>query len=88
MQTSNVTQKGQITVPSDIRRELGIKVGGKVRFTRKAHGVFVEPVHEPEVDSLFGALKAPKGRGIADIDAAIEAAKLERASHLKRGKRR
>ncbi|MDE1886455.1 MAG: AbrB/MazE/SpoVT family DNA-binding domain-containing protein, partial [Xanthomonadaceae bacterium] len=44
MQTSNVTQKGQITVPSGIRRALGIRPGGKVRFTRKGHGVLVEAV--------------------------------------------
>ncbi|MBS0570598.1 MAG: AbrB/MazE/SpoVT family DNA-binding domain-containing protein [Proteobacteria bacterium] len=84
MQTSNVTQKGQITVPSEIRRALGIRPGGKVRFTRKGGGVLVEAVDEPSVDSLFGVLKMPKGRGVADLDAAIEAAKAKRAAALRR----
>ena len=84
MQTSNVTQKGQITVPSDIRRALGIRPGGKVRFTRKGHGVLVEAVDEPAVDSLFGVLKMPKGRSVADLDAAIEAAKTRRAAAMRR----
>jgi AbrB family looped-hinge helix DNA binding protein len=84
MQTSNVTQKGQITVPSGIRRALGIRPGGKVRFTRKGRGVLVEAIDEPAVDSLFGLLKMPKGRGVADLDAAIEAAKANRAAGLRR----
>ena len=84
MQTSNVTQKGQITVPSGIRRALGIRPGGKVRFTRKGRGVLVEAVDEPAVDSLFGVLKMPKGRGVADLDAAIEAAKARRAATMRR----
>jgi AbrB family looped-hinge helix DNA binding protein len=88
VQTSNVTQKGQITVPSDIRRELGITTGSKVRFTRKGRGVLVEAVEEASVDSLFGILKAPKGRGVADIDTAIEAAKAVRAEGFKRGARK
>lgn len=84
MKTSNVTQKGQITVPSGIRRALGIRPGGKVRFTRKGRGVLVEAVDEPAVDSLFGVLKMPKGRGVADLDAAIEAAKARRAAAMRR----
>ena len=87
MQTSSVTQKGLITVPSDIRRELGIKTGSKVRFTRKGRAVLIEAVEEPTVDSLFGILKAPKGRGVVDIDAAIEAAKTQRTRNLKHGTR-
>ena len=84
MQTSNVTQKGQITVPSEIRHALGIRPGGKVQFTRKGRGVLVEAVDEPSVDSLFGVLQMPKGRGVADLDGAIEAAKSKRAAALRR----
>ena len=84
MQTSNVTQKGQITVPSGIRHALGIRPGGKVSFTRKGRGVLVEAVDEPPVDSLFGVLQMPKGRGVADLDGAIEAAKGKRAAALRR----
>lgn len=86
MQTSNVTQKGQITVPSDLRKELGIKAGGKVRFTRKGRGVLVEAIDEPEVDSLFGILKAPKGFGVTDVDTLVEAAMVRRAKGLNRRK--
>jgi AbrB family looped-hinge helix DNA binding protein len=84
VQTSSVTQKGQITVPAGIRRALGIRPGSKVRFTRKSRGVLVETVDEPTVDSLFGVLKMPKGRGVADLDVAIDAAKSKRAAALRR----
>jgi len=75
MQASSVTQKGQVTVPADIRRELGIRPGGKVRFLRKGGAVVIEAVKEPAVTSLFGVLKADRKRGCADIDAAIESAR-------------
>lgn len=79
MHSSNVTQKGQVTVPAAIRRELGILPGGKVRFVRKGRAVVIEAVKEAPVSSLFGVLKADRKRGFADIDAAIEAAKTRAA---------
>ena len=36
MSTSNVTQKGQVTIPVALRNELGLKSGSKVRFARDA----------------------------------------------------
>jgi AbrB family looped-hinge helix DNA binding protein len=71
MHTSNLTSKGQVTVPASIRHELGLKPGDKVRFVRKGKAVLIEAVVEEPLDSLFGLLKAPAGRGIADVDAAV-----------------
>lgn len=80
MQTSNVTSKGQITVPAHLRKELDIKPGSKVRFVRTGSGVLIEPVREPDISTLFGVLKRGKGHGVRDIDAAIESAKVKRSS--------
>ena len=71
MLTSNLTRKGQVTIPVGVRRELGLKPGDKVRFVRAGKRVTIEAVVEPPLDSLFGVLKAPRGRGIADVDAAL-----------------
>jgi AbrB family looped-hinge helix DNA binding protein len=88
MSTSNVTQKGQVTIPAEMRKALGIKAGSKVRFRRQGHKVLLERVEEPAVESLFGALKVPRPRGIADIDAAIDELRQERSSAPAKRRRR
>ena len=35
---SNLTSKGQVTIPKDIRDALGLKPGSKVRFVMGANG--------------------------------------------------
>lgn len=79
---SNVSPKGQVTVPAPIRKALGIRPGGKVRFVRKGRQVLIEAYEEPPISSLFGILKAPKGKGVPDIDKAIEEAMHKRFAHL------
>jgi antitoxin PrlF len=37
--TATVTSKGQITIPIEIRRSLGVKPGDKVRFERSNGGI-------------------------------------------------
>ncbi|HET8898316.1 MAG TPA: AbrB/MazE/SpoVT family DNA-binding domain-containing protein [Rhodanobacteraceae bacterium] len=83
MQTSNVTQKGQVTVPAKLRRELGIKPGGRVRFVRSGKGVLIEAVREPEIDSVFGVLVVPRQHRGAKFVKAIDAAR-----HRETGPRR
>lgn len=73
MQTSNMTSKGQVTIPAELRRDLGLKPGDKVRFIKRGTKVSIEAVVEPPIDSIFGLLKAPRGRGISDVDAALAA---------------
>ena len=79
MSTSNVTQKGQVTIPVALRNELGLKSGSKVRFARRGKTVTLELVEEPDASSLFGTLKVAKHHGIRDIDAALEKLRGERA---------
>ncbi len=88
MYTSSVTQKGQVTVPVDIRRELGIEPGGKVRFVRRGRQVLLEAVKEPPVSSLFGLLAAGKGKGVADVDAALDDIRTRRARRMHQPVRR
>jgi AbrB family looped-hinge helix DNA binding protein len=77
---SSVSPKGQVTVPADMRRALGIAPGGKVRFVLKGKQVLIEPYEEPPLSSLFGLAKAKKGKGVADLDAALDQAMTARAT--------
>ena len=51
---TRVTQKGQVTVPAEIRKELGIKPRDLVRFEFTPDGVRLLPVPS-RVDRYFGA---------------------------------
>ena len=41
MEVAKVTSKGQITIPIDIRRKLGIKEGSKVLFIEDAGRIYI-----------------------------------------------
>lgn len=41
MELAKVTSKGQITIPIDIRRKLGVKEGDKVLFMEERGRIFV-----------------------------------------------
>lgn len=86
MSTSNVTQKGQVTIPVEIRRALGLKTGSKVRFHRHGRRVTLEAVEEPGVESVFGIYKPRKGRGVPDIDKALDELRHERANRGRSGR--
>lgn len=73
MDSSTVTSKGQVTIPKEIRRALGIRQGSRVAFARQAGGkVELRVVHQaPEaVTSGFGMLDSRGRRLPPDFDAA------------------
>ena len=56
-----VTQKGQVTIPKDIREKLGIKPGNSVRFRVIGGKCVVEKeVKEKKIDKWTGYLKGKK----------------------------
>lgn len=84
MGTSNVTQKGQVTIPVEIRRALGLKTGSKVRFRRHGRKVTLEAVDEPAIDTVFGIYTPTAHHGVPDIDEALDELRLERARRKQR----
>ncbi len=41
MELAKITAKGQITIPVDIRRKLGVKQGDKVLFVEEAGKIYI-----------------------------------------------
>ncbi len=41
MELAKITSKGQITIPVDIRRKLGVKQGDKILFVEEAGRIFI-----------------------------------------------
>ncbi|MGI8689574.1 MAG: AbrB/MazE/SpoVT family DNA-binding domain-containing protein [Thermomicrobiales bacterium] len=50
-----MTQKGQVTIPAEIRAQLHLKPRDKVRFVAEADGVRVQPA-ESKARKGFGAV--------------------------------
>jgi antitoxin PrlF len=47
MSQATVTSKGQITIPKEVRDELGIETGTKVWFVRTSMGYVIKPANLP-----------------------------------------
>ena len=56
METSVVTTKGQIVVPSKIRTKFGIKKGTKVAFIEQNGKLIIQPLDQNYFKSLAGIL--------------------------------
>jgi len=62
---ARITSKGQITVPREIRRLLGVRSGDKLLFESDGTGVRVRPVRSKSVFSKYrgiGNSEIPSGR--------------------------
>lgn len=74
MTTSTMTTKGQVTIPLDVRRRLGLNAGDRVEFVEGADGTFAIKPAIDDVRSLKGLLRKPsKPVSIEDMKAAVRA---------------
>lgn len=61
---ARITSKGQITVPLEIRRALGVRPGDKLVFEKDGRGVRVRPVRTKSPFEKYRGMGAPGiGRG-------------------------
>lgn len=74
MPLATLTSKGQITIPSSVRKKLHLHAGDKVDFSVVGeHEVLLRPVIK-DVDAVFGCLQqASQGRKatVTEMNAAI-----------------
>ena len=73
---ATVTDKGQVTVPKEIRDKIGIAPGSKLDFEVQDDGTLRVRVLARGADNLFGLLHRPgiKPRSIEAMDKGIAAA--------------
>lgn len=57
IQSTTVTQKGQVTIPALVRKALGLKRGDQVQFTLKKKMAQIKPAKRFSIMSLYGSLK-------------------------------
>ena len=59
MTTATLTSKGQITIPADVRRTLGVQAGDRVEFVEIQPGRFEQVAATRSVRELKGMLGKP-----------------------------
>lgn len=74
MTTATVTSKGQITIPADVRQDLGVEAGDRVEFVQVGPGRFEIVAATEAVTQLKGMFgKAPRVVSIDAMNQAITA---------------
>ena len=58
---TTATAKGQIVIPSSIRRRLGIKEGTRIRIEENGNEIILKPITRDYVHSLRGKFR---GKGL------------------------
>jgi antitoxin PrlF len=70
MSEATITSKGQITIPADVRKAMGLSTGERVVFTRLDDGSTLMRAKTRSVLELKGMLKPARGArklAIADM---------------------
>ena len=57
MSVARITPKGQILVPKNLRRKLGLKPGGKVHMAEHDGRLILTPVPSDPIEAATGFLK-------------------------------
>jgi AbrB family looped-hinge helix DNA binding protein len=68
MSEATLTSKGQITIPADIRRAMGLEPQDRVVFTRLDDGTTIMRAKTRELADLRGLLKRRKSGRKVSID--------------------
>lgn len=61
MNSACVTSKGQLVIPSRIRRLFGIKPGTRINFVEEGGRIIFQPVTREYIDSFCGIFKLKPG---------------------------
>ena len=71
-QEAKVTSKGQVTIPEEIRRVLGIDEGDSVIFEADADGVHLRPAHPISAFAQYaGIWREGEGLTVDEINARL-----------------
>lgn len=77
---TTLTSKGQVTIPKEIRDQLGLKPGDKVEFTLHSDGILQVVPRRGSIRDLKGILPKPKvSLSLEELDDAIARAVIDRA---------
>src|SRR6266849_288089 len=69
LRLSVMQEKGQVTIPTDIRKRLGLKKGDRVSFIETEQGVLISPQEVVAIDALdkIGRILKENGLTLEDV---------------------
>lgn len=74
MPTATITSKGQITLPQQVRNDMGLTAGDRVDFIRMEDGHYAVVPASHSIKSLKGIIpRSDRPVSLEDMQAAIEA---------------
>ena len=74
MATATLTSKGQVTIPREVRTNLGVAAGDRLDFIRMDDGNYAIVPASYSIRSLKGVLpRTPQSVSLDDMDLAIKA---------------
>ncbi|MEI6757806.1 MAG: AbrB/MazE/SpoVT family DNA-binding domain-containing protein [Chlorobium sp.] len=65
MAVATMTNKGQVTIPKEVRDTLGLHSGDKLDFSCQKEGTIVVTPIKKNVDDLFGKLFNPERKALS-----------------------
>ena len=68
MSEATLTSKGQVTIPADIRKAMGLSAQDRVVFTRLVDGTTIMRAKTRSIVDLKGLLKRGKGAAKVKIE--------------------
>jgi AbrB family looped-hinge helix DNA binding protein len=68
MSEATLTSKGQITIPSDIRKSMALIPGARLTFTTMPDGTVLMRAKTKSVKDLKGMLQPPNGATVSIAD--------------------
>ncbi|MBO6551296.1 MAG: AbrB/MazE/SpoVT family DNA-binding domain-containing protein [Roseitalea sp.] len=81
--SAKITSKGQVTLPVELRRSLGLKPGDQVDFRRTSEGNYELVARTKSFEDLHGIIEVdgrpPTADDIVDI---VHRARIDRAEHI------
>ncbi|MDR1015128.1 MAG: AbrB/MazE/SpoVT family DNA-binding domain-containing protein [Coriobacteriales bacterium] len=85
MASATVTSKGQVTIPVDVRRDMGITAGTRLDFIPNGDGSYRVARKAGSVMDMFGMLRHDGPPvPVEEMDEAIAAALAERHDRISR----
>lgn len=74
MHTAKITSKGQVTIPRQVREDMGVTAGDRLDFVRMEDGHYAVVPASHSIKSLKGIIPRPKRPvSLDDMQAAIGA---------------
>lgn len=81
MASATLTSKGQVTIPVEVRKQLGLRAGSRVSFVETGTGRYEIFAQTGSIRDLEGVISAPgKPVNLEDMDDAIAAGAIASAS--------